>query len=417
MRRRLLAATALVAVSGAAAGAATLSATAGSARVAPTATAVALEITLPGRTTLRLGAAVAGAPVRQSRDLAAPGNASLARIAGAAAVASTGPDAVGGAIEADGISLLDGEITVRALTLHEAHGAASAAGAPAAGPTLAIVALTVLGARIPARAGGRIPVGDWGVLEVGARTPASRKRAGSLAALRLQLVAPHRGVPAGTVVSIGVVKAAGAPSATRAPAARISLRVAGAAALARVAVPVTPGRHAFPLARSTPVTDTFGAARAGVVWHHGIDLFAPRGTAVVAVSDSTVFELGWNPRGGQRLWLRDAAGNAFYYAHLDAYAPGLRNGSRVRAGEPLGLVGNTGDAERTPSHLHFEIHPAALAAVGYDGAIDPSTILAAWQRGSDAVPVMAAPPAPVRRTVAARPAAYLLEADVTGAKP
>ena len=413
MRRRLLAVIAL-ATTTATAGAAALTATAGPARVAPAAAAVVLEITLPGRPTLRLGAAVTGAPVRQSRNLAAPGNEALARIVGAAAVASTGPDAVGGAIEANGISLLGGEITVRALTLHEAHGVASAAGA---GPTLAISALTVLGTRVPARAGAEIPVGDWAVLRLGARTPASRARAGSLAALRLQLLAAHRGVPAGTVVSIGVVEAVGAPPAARATAARVTVRVASAAALAHVAVPVTPGRHAFPIARSTPVTDTFGAARAGVIWHHGIDLFAPRGTAVVAVTDGTVSELGWNPRGGQRLWLRDTAGNAFYYAHLDAYAPGLRNGSRVRAGAPLGLVGNTGDAERTPAHLHFEIHPAALAAVGYAGAVNPSHILTAWQRGSDAVRVVAAPPAPARLTVAARPAAYLLEADVPGAKP
>ena len=416
MRRRLLAATALAAAT-AAGGAAALTATAGPARVAPAAAAVALEITLPGRPTLRLGAAVTGAPVRQSRNLAAPGNEALARIEGAAAVASTGPDAVGGAIEANGISLLGGEITVRALTLHEAHGVASAAGAPAAGPTLTISALTVRGTRVPAQAGAELSVGDWAVLRLGARTPASRERAGSLAALRLQLLAAHRGVPAGTVVSIGVVEAVGAPPAARATAARVTVRVVGAAALAHVAVPVTPGRHAFPIARSTPVTDTFGAARAGVIWHHGIDLFAPRGTAVVAVTDGTVSELGWNPRGGQRLWLRDTAGNAFYYAHLDAYAPGLRNGSRVRAGAPLGLVGNTGDAERTPAHLHFEIHPAALAAVGYAGAVNPSPMLAAWQRGSDAVQVVAAPPAPARLTVAARPAAYLLEADVTGAKP
>lgn len=89
----------------------------------------------------------------------------------------------------------------------------------------------------------------------------------------------------------------------------------------------------------------------------------------------------------------------------------------MQAGQPLGLVGKTGDAERTPAHLHFEIHPAALAAVGYDGAVDPSPMLAAWQRGSDAVRVAATPPAPARLTVAARPAAYLLEADVPGAQP
>jgi murein DD-endopeptidase MepM/ murein hydrolase activator NlpD len=57
-------------------------------------------------------------------------------------------------------------------------------------------------------------------------------------------------------------------------------------------------------------------------------------------------------------------GNEFYYAHLSAFSPLAGTGRSVKAGEVLGFVGNTGDAPGTPTHLHFEIHPAALIFMG-----------------------------------------------------
>jgi murein DD-endopeptidase MepM/ murein hydrolase activator NlpD len=153
----------------------------------------------------------------------------------------------------------------------------------------------------------------------------------------------------------------------------------------RLASPLkeTPSLHArgyvFPLARRITVADTFGAPRSGVSWHHGDDLFAPTGTPVVAVAAGVVFSIGWERLGGRRLWLRDRAGNEFYYAHLSSYARPIHNGEDVRAGEVIGYVGNSGDAERTPSHLHFEIHPASLLGLGYDGAVDPTGYLRSWR--------------------------------------
>ena len=79
-----------------------------------------------------------------------------------------------------------------------------------------------------------------------------------------------------------------------------------------------------------------------------------------------------------------AQGNEFYYAHLSAYSPLARE--RRAACAPatvLGFVGNTGDAEGTPYHLHFEIHPVALLYLGYDGAVNPTPYLDAWQRLQD----------------------------------
>jgi murein DD-endopeptidase MepM/ murein hydrolase activator NlpD len=143
--------------------------------------------------------------------------------------------------------------------------------------------------------------------------------------------------------------------------------------------------YVFPVVGGTGVLDTFGATRAGVDWHHGDDLFAREGTPVVAVADGVVFSVGRQRLGGRRLWLRDRAGNEFYYAHLRRFARLARDGQQVRAGELVGYVGHTGDAEQTPSHLHFEIHPASLLGLGYDGAVDPTGYLRSWRTVADAV--------------------------------
>ena len=96
-----------------------------------------------------------------------------------------------------------------------------------------------------------------------------------------------------------------------------------------------------------------------------------------------MFSVGWNRIGGWRLWLRDDKGNEFYYAHLSAYSPLAVNGAIVQAGDVLGFVGNTGDAQGTPFHLHFEVHPVGLLGLGYDGAVDPTSYLLGWEHLKD----------------------------------
>jgi len=59
------------------------------------------------------------------------------------------------------------------------------------------------------------------------------------------------------------------------------------------------------------------------------------------------------------------------------------DGAVVRAGDVLGFVGNTGDAQGTPYHLHFEVHPVGLLGLGYDGAVDPTTYLDSWKHLQD----------------------------------
>ena len=103
--------------------------------------------------------------------------------------------------------------------------------------------------------------------------------------------------------------------------------------------------------------NSWGAARdGGRRKHKGIDIFAPKGTGVVAVADGIISYIGEQPKGGLCLWLTTENGTSFYYAHLDRWAPGLYEGMEVRSGDLLGYVGNTGNAKTTPPHLHFGVN-------------------------------------------------------------
>jgi murein DD-endopeptidase MepM/ murein hydrolase activator NlpD len=147
--------------------------------------------------------------------------------------------------------------------------------------------------------------------------------------------------------------------------------------------PLTAGHYVFPVYGPTSYGDTYGAPRADVSYHHGDDIFGQLGQPLLAVADGTVFSVGWNDIGGNRLWLRDGDGNEFYYAHLSAFSTLAVNGARVKAGQVVGFMGNTGDAETTPYHLHFEVHPVSLLYLGYDGAVNPTPYLDAWKRLED----------------------------------
>ena len=81
--------------------------------------------------------------------------------------------------------------------------------------------------------------------------------------------------------------------------------------------------------------------------------------------------------------MRDSEGNEFYYAHLSAYSPLAVEGKQVEAGDVIGFVGATGDADGGAAHLHFEIHPAAMIGLGYDGVVAAYPFLVAWRRAED----------------------------------
>jgi len=132
--------------------------------------------------------------------------------------------------------------------------------------------------------------------------------------------------------------------------------------------------YAFPVAGKHEFTDTFGAPRSDVPVHVGNDIFAAFGTPIVAVADGRLYRVGTLKISGNRLWLRDSKGYRYFYCHLSDFAAAAYNGADVHAGEVIGFVGNTGDAEPTPPHLHFEVHMP-------DGAVvDPNPYLQKWDR-------------------------------------
>ena len=144
--------------------------------------------------------------------------------------------------------------------------------------------------------------------------------------------------------------------ANPAPAEKVERARDGLSLLAgrRLVVPVE-GVH------PSQLRDTFDDGRGPGRRHQAIDIMAPRGTPVVAADDGSVAKISSNRGGGLSAYLLDPSGRiVYYYAHLDGYAPGLREGQHVRRGELIGYVGSTGNAPESAPHLHF----AVLLAVG-----------------------------------------------------
>ena len=107
------------------------------------------------------------------------------------------------------------------------------------------------------------------------------------------------------------------------------------------------------------LVDTFGQIRGPGRRHEAIDIPAPRGTPVLAVTDGEILRLTEHDSGGITLYLLAPDGQTvFYYAHLLRYADGVTPGLRVRQGEVIGHVGDTGNAGPGNYHLHFEVMSA-----------------------------------------------------------
>ena len=125
----------------------------------------------------------------------------------------------------------------------------------------------------------------------------------------------------------------------------------------RLAIRLEPQLH-FPVSGhgTGSIQSGFGAARdGGAREHHGVDVFAPRGTPVLASLDARVRRVDITDLGGKVVWLEPLFGNTrLYYAHLDSQS--VEAGQYVFAGEQIGTVGNTGNARTTPPHLHFGVY-------------------------------------------------------------
>ncbi len=123
----------------------------------------------------------------------------------------------------------------------------------------------------------------------------------------------------------------------------------------------------FPVAGEVEFIDSWGYPRmtgtASAHWHQGTDVFATLGTPLIASENGTLSGIGVGSLGGNKLWVNGDSGTEYYYAHLAAFAPGIADGQRVRAGEVVGYVGDTGNARGTSPHLHFEVHPGGVGPV------------------------------------------------------
>ncbi len=117
------------------------------------------------------------------------------------------------------------------------------------------------------------------------------------------------------------------------------------------------GSLAFPVGGHDidAILSVFGDPRdGGRRRHHGVDIFAARGTPVVAVASGVINRVGSTRLGGKIIWQRDSLGQSFYYAHLDRQV--VTTGASVARGDTIGFVGNSGNARTTPPHLHFGVY-------------------------------------------------------------
>lgn len=169
-----------------------------------------------------------------------------------------------------------------------------------------------------------------------------------------------------------------APSASREP---------GAAAPAAGLPPTIPEIGVDPLADlkkrklrlpvsgvdADDLTRSFADQRSGNRLHEAIDILAPRHTPVLAVEDGVLVRFFHSKAGGNTIYQFDPASRyAYYYAHLDRYAAGVKEGDKVKRGQIIGHVGTTGNAPPNTPHLHFAIFKLTDQKQWWKGApIDP----------------------------------------------
>jgi murein DD-endopeptidase MepM/ murein hydrolase activator NlpD len=144
------------------------------------------------------------------------------------------------------------------------------------------------------------------------------------------------------------------------------------------AVPDGVASLGMPIAGVDPRTlkSNFSEARGGHT-HEALDIMAPRGTPVLAVAEGNVVKLFTSKQGGLTVYQFDnSATRCYYYAHLDRYAPALKEGMLLRKSDVLGYVGSTGDASPSAPHLHFAVFQLGPEKHWWQGtAIDPLPLL------------------------------------------
>ena len=150
-------------------------------------------------------------------------------------------------------------------------------------------------------------------------------------------------------------------------------------------LPVPPLSPPIQGLRAAEVRDMFAEVHNGHM-HEAIDIMEPKGTPIRAVVTGPVRKLFLSKPGGNTIYQFDETGTfSFYYAHLDRYADGLREGMHMKEGDILGFVGSTGNAVATAPHLHFAIFRLGPEKEWWKGApINPySDLIEAIRRVKD----------------------------------
>jgi len=173
-----------------------------------------------------------------------------------------------------------------------------------------------------------------------------------------------------------------APAPTPSAAATAPRVVLAGAALGRSSVSATETVNyivargmLIPVAGKTlgQLQDTFDEGRSSGRIHRALDILAPRGTPILAADSGRILRISVNTLGGNTIYATDPLGRVvYYYAHLDAYQPGLVAGETIARGDTLGFVGTTGNAPKDTPHLHFQVMRMPTDGKYWDGeAINP----------------------------------------------
>ena len=151
--------------------------------------------------------------------------------------------------------------------------------------------------------------------------------------------------------------------------------------VAESTVTVQPNQLLIPVQNIRPsdLSDTYSDSRdGGSRLHEALDIMAPKGTSVLSATPGVIERLFQSDAGGKTIYVRSVDGETiYYYAHLDDYAQGLKEGQRVRRGQRIGTVGSSGNASEDAPHLHFAILQTTKDAEWWEPAtaINPFPLL------------------------------------------